>query len=68
VAGALESADRCLRQLLHLHQYVTQQEGLVDKFKKEWEPDFGVSEELCEHQIVASAELEAREFKYHEIL
>ncbi|CAE6492886.1 unnamed protein product [Rhizoctonia solani] len=66
VAGALESAERGVYQLLKLHKMATSEEdechNALKDFKTEWSPELGVNKTLLKLQLCVSMKLQVEEF------
>lgn len=68
MAGALESAERGVRQLLELNKKAAQKgkekeaADLVKEFMIRWKPDFGVDPMLLIKQLQISKTLQVAEF------
>ncbi|QRV73417.1 Flavin containing amine oxidoreductase [Ceratobasidium sp. AG-Ba] len=66
VAGALNSAERGVLQLLQHHKTATENAGnpqnLIDEFLREWKPDLEVKQATIFLQLIASLVYQSEEF------
>ncbi|QRV82394.1 Flavin containing amine oxidoreductase [Ceratobasidium sp. AG-Ba] len=70
VAGALNSAERGVLQLLQHHRLATHNKGheedYIEKFLQKWKPDLEVPKEAIFKQLVASLVIQHDEFDKHQ--